>query len=351
MRHRYTAAAVVVLVVLAVSFALIPPAGATTPASAAKNPDSIGIRLVDVPVKAVDDPRARVYIVDHLKPGTTIQRRVEVSNTSRAQLSLYAAAASIDNGAFTGAAAHTANDLTSWTTVTPGKPEIPANGKLTATVTIAVPKDAAPGEQYGVVWAESRSAPPPGGGVTHVSRVGIRLYISVGPGGPPAANFAIDSLTAKRSADGLPVVVAAVHNTGGRALDMNGTLNLGAGPGGLSAGPFPATLGVSLGIGDTEPVTIVLDRQLPAGPWHATITLHSGLVDRTAKAVLTFPDKGAAKAVPTTTSRPVPWYLIGAGLLVVLLALFALMLSKRRRRHVPPEETPSPRHRQTAGAR
>ena len=172
---------------------------------------------------------------------------------------------------------------------------------MTATVTITVPRDAAPGEQYGVVWAEARSAPIAGGGVTQVSRVGIRLYLSVGPGGPPAADFTIDSLTAKRSPDGRPTVLASVHNTGGRALDMNGTLRLSAGPGGLSAGPFPATLGTTLAIGDTEPVTIALDKRLPAGPWDARITLRSGLLERSARATITFPDTGASPPVNTTS--------------------------------------------------
>ena len=99
-----------------------------------------------------------------------------------------------------------------------------------------------------------------------VSRVGIRLYLSVGPGGSPAADFTIDSLTAVRSPDGQPMVLATVHNTGGRALDMSGTLELSDGPGGLSAGPFPATLGTTLGIGDTEPVTIALDEADPHRP-------------------------------------------------------------------------------------
>lgn len=61
-------------------------------------------------------------------------------------------------------------------------------------------------------------------------RVGIRLYVLVGAGNPPAADFAVESLTAARSADGLPVVRAAVRNTGGRALDLSGTLRLVAGP-------------------------------------------------------------------------------------------------------------------------
>ena len=52
-------------------------------------------------------------------------------------------------------------------------------------MTIAVPRDAAPGERYGVVWAEVRAAAPAAGGITQVSRVGIRIYLSVGPGGRP----------------------------------------------------------------------------------------------------------------------------------------------------------------------
>ena len=59
---------------------------------------TLGIRLVDVPVSSAGDPRARLYIVDHLSPGTVIKRRIEVSNTTRTPLSvaLYSAAASID---------------------------------------------------------------------------------------------------------------------------------------------------------------------------------------------------------------------------------------------------------------
>jgi hypothetical protein len=325
-------AALAVLGAVALAAALIPPAGAATTA-AAGDPGSIGIRLVDAPVTAGTDPRARVYVVDHLKPGTTIKRRIEVSNTTHStiNLALYAAAATISKGSFLGSATHTPNDLTTWTTVTPRNPAVPAGGRVTALVTIAVPKDAAPGEQYGVVWAEARSPSKAGGGVTQVSRVGIRLYVDIGPGGAPAANFTIDSLTAARSPDGRPLVVASVHNTGGRALDMNGTLKLAAGPGGLSAGPFPATLGVTLGIGDTEPVTITLDKALPAGPWDATIALHSGLLDRTATATLTFPANGAAAAVPIRAGRPSWPYLPGVALLALLLAFAAVILARRRR--------------------
>ena len=138
-----------------------------------------------------------------------------MANTTPSDLavSLYAAGATIESGSFIGDAGHTANDLSSWTTVTPATPQIRAGGTATATVTIAVPTDATAGEQYAIVWAEVRSAGA--GGVTEVNRVGIRIYLSVGSGAAPAASFTIDSLTAGRSPQGNPVVIAAVHNTGG----------------------------------------------------------------------------------------------------------------------------------------
>ena len=295
-RRRIVRSTLAVLTGLA--FSVAAPANAGTATETGSVPvGSIGIRLVDSPVSAGRDPRARIYIVDHLAPGTVIRRRIEVSNTttSTAHVVVYAAAATIVKGSFLGSAGRTPNDLSTWTSIAPRSVDLAADAKKIATVSIEVPHDAAPGEQYGAVWAEVRSAPAAGGGVTEVSRVGIRLYLSVGPGGPPAANFTIDSLTAKRTPDGRPTVVATVHNSGGRALDMNGTLQLLDGPGGLSAGPFPARLGTTLAIGDTEDVTIILDKQVPAGPWDARVLLKSGLLERSAHATITFPDATAAQ--------------------------------------------------------
>jgi len=331
-----------VLGALASIAVLVAPASTSTAAPQGAAGGSIGVRLVDVPAAARDDPRAQLYIVDHLAPGTVIHRRIEVLNTTAttAHVLLYPAAAAIANGSFLGAAGHTPNDLSTWTSVQPDAPDVPAGGTVTATVTIAVPHDAAPGEQYGAVWAEVGSAPA-GGGVAEVNRVGIRLYLSVGPGGPPAANFTIDSLTAERSPDGRPTVVATVHNTGGRALDMSGTLRLLAGPGGLSAGPFPANLGVTLAIGDTEPVTIALDKRLPAGPWDAQITMRSGLVERSARATTTFPDTGASAPVKTTSiraaggSRLLPILAVLAALLIIGLLLMMFLVTRGRRHDTP----------------
>jgi hypothetical protein len=293
---------------------------------------SIGLRLVDVPSAEQANPRASIYIVDHLAPGTTIRRRIEVSNTtaSTAHVVLYAAAATIAAGSFLGAEGHTPDELSTWTSISPAAPDVPSGGRTMADVTIRVPNNASPGERYAVVWAEVRSAPPGEGEVVQVNRVGIRLYLSVGPGGAPAADFAIESLTAMRGPDGAPMVVATVHNTGGRALDMSGTLRLVSGPGGLSAGPFPATLGVTLAIGDTEPVTIALDPRLPAGPWDARIVLHSGLLVRSARATITFPVAGVGPAVSTASTRP--WWLYLAIVVVILMVLGILIFAFKRRR-------------------
>ena len=330
---------------------LAAPANATAPtltaSATAGAPGGIGLRLLDAPVAARNDPRALLYIVDRVAPGAVIHRRVEVTNTtaSRAHVLLYAAAASVAHGAFLGADGHTVNDLSSWTTVQPGSVTVPADGQATAMVSLTVPRNASPGERYGAVWAQVTSAARPGGGVVQVSRVGIRMYVSVGPGGAPAADFTIASLTAERTADGRPMVVAAVRNTGGRALDMNGSLQLSGGPGDLSAGPFPATVGTTLAIGDTEPVTIALDRQLPAGPWNAVITLRSALVEHQAHATLTFPAVGAAGAVTATPihKRSLAPVLIGlAGF--CLLALFLVGVSRRHRLQRRQKPWQGPKH-------
>lgn len=304
-------------------------------AAAAKPAGSLGIRLIQEPGSAGKDSRALLYITDHVAPGATIDRRVEVSNStdSTARVTMYSSAATIADGQFIGSEGRTANDLSTWTKVTPETLEVPANGKKLADVSIKVPLDAAPGEQYGVIWAEVSSAGAPGAGsVTQVSRVGVRLYLSVGPGGAPAADFTIDSLTADRSPKGFPVVRARVTNTGGRALDMNGTLNLTAGPSGLNAGPFPAQLGNTLAPGDKRDVTIELGKDLPAGPWEAEVTMRSGLIDRTATATLTFPGEGAP--LPDSSSG-IPAWLLAAGAVLLLLICSLLLVFRRRTARKP----------------
>jgi hypothetical protein len=297
---------------------------------------SIGVRLLDVAADLADDPRSRQYVTDDLKPGSVIHRRIQVANKSSSPVSVlvYADAASIANGSFVGARDATANDLTTWTTLDHSALDIPAGATADDTVTIAVPADAAPGERYGVVWAQIGGTQG-SGGVALINRTGIRLYVSVSGDNPPAAAFTIDALTAERDPDDRPVLLAQVHNTGGRAVDLSGTLNLSEVSGNINAGPYLVRLGTSLAPGQSEPVTIPVTDQLTDGPWNAVIHLKSGLLEESAQARITFPDTpGIAPAASATpvAGRPHP-ILIGTLIGVPLLlagSLVAFVIRRRR---------------------
>ncbi|MBK5306409.1 MAG: peptidase [Frankiaceae bacterium] len=326
------------------ALALLLVAGALAPATvafAADGPGGVSISLAEAPTSRRADPRASIYIIDHVKPGTTITRKLLVTDKSTGPLNvaLYSSAASIRDGEFFPAAGHEPNELSTWTTVSTPTISLQAGASQPITTTIAVPAKASAGERYGVVWAEIASSATTG--VKQVNRVGIRIYLSVGPGGEPPSDFTVDTLQANRLPDGTPVVYALVHNTGGRALDMSGSMRLTNGPGGLSAGPFTAKLGTTLGIKDTEPVTVLLDKALPAGPWLARIDLQSGLTKRAATATLTFPDAGAAPAVtaaPVTLTQSaskngLPLLpILGTAGGIGLVGLLALVVFKRPRR-------------------
>ena len=176
-------------------------AGIVFPAGALAG-GSIGIRLVDGPPDSGGNPLARVYVVDRVAPGSSISRRVEISNStsSTATVMVYAAAASLRRGKFAFAPGHTRNELSTWTSVSRRQLRVPADGKAFETVTIKVPKDASAGERYAVIWAEVSTPSPVAGGVRLVNRVGVRMYLSIGPGGSARSNFTIRSLSAERSA-------------------------------------------------------------------------------------------------------------------------------------------------------
>lgn len=297
------------------------------------------IQLLDGPASLEKDPRAHAYVIDHVVPGATFVRHVAVYNdTGAAQhILIYPDAAAIDRGSFIPAPGHSSSELTDWITVTPSSVDLQQGQRVTASVAFNVPKDASRGERYGVVFAELPAKPTEG--VSLASRVGVRVYLDVGSGGAPPSDFAITTLTGARDPDGFPLVTASVKNTGGRALDMSGQLWLKNGPGGLSAGPFPAQLGTTLGIGQEEPVTVKLDKRLPAGPWLAHLELQSDLIKHAAEATITFPTQAGtvgktvkAKAVPLTKNKQVLGIVAGSiiGLVLVGILIFLFLLWKRR---------------------
>ena len=317
-----------ILLALALMAGVVAPAISPSSAYADTPTTGLGIRLVDAPVATGDDPRARVYIIDHLKSGQVINRRVEIANNTNdtLQTAVYPAAATLAKGSFVGAAGRGANDLSRWTSATPGTLPLRAHEKAFVMVTIQVPSRTEPGERYGVVWAQTTSKPGKGG-ITQTSRVGIRVYLSVGTGEAPKSDFTIVSMAPGRNPDRVPTVTALVRNTGRRALDLSGSLSLSDGPAGLSGGPFPAKLGTTLAIGDTEPVLIILDDRLPAGPWTAKLTLRSGVTSRTAQAILTFPPTvGQSPAVPVDHFTVTWWMIVLAVAGVLLLTLLILIM-------------------------
>jgi hypothetical protein len=330
--RRFLGAFMLAAAVLTVAAAALTPALAGSAQAVSKPPSAVfGIRLADMPLDEADNPRAYRYIIDHLNPGTTIHRRVQVANLTplAARITLYPDAAIIRDGSFIGDVGQTRSYLTTWITMSRHSVSLAPHARAMVTVTIQVPRTASPGNLYGVIWAQETGLGKTSTGVNviEVNRVGIRIYLSIGPGGPPPVNFDITSIRGTRSAHGQFLVVAQVHNTGGQAIDTVGTLKLTDGPGGLSAGPYKEQA-VTLAPGQSQPITVVMPKEMPKGSWLATIDETSGITQRSAQATINF--------YPAPPNRRL--YLILAVVLIVLLLLaagLAVWLIRRNRPSAP----------------
>ncbi|TFD83511.1 hypothetical protein E3T61_20955 [Cryobacterium lactosi] len=308
--------------------------GFTTQERTATADEGIGIRLLDVPKAAQNDPRARSYIVDNLPPGTTIDRRAQLANHSASPLSVtvYAGSARIESGSFIGDEGDTVNELTTWTTLSESQLTLQARATADVTITVAVPGDASSGERYAAVWAEVRAPSDEDTTIINASRVGIRMYVSVGAGNGEATDFSIGTVEASRTPEGLPQVTATLTNTGGRALDVVGSLTLTEGPSGLSAGPFPTENATTLAPGDQGQVVVTLEEGFPAGPWQAVLTLQSGLIEHEATAEITFPRAGQTVTLATGNGLNMwPVVVVSLGILV-FLTFVTMMWARRQRR-------------------
>lgn len=156
---------------------LAPPASVS-----AQEGGSLGIAVVDQPLTA--DPRSERYIVGTVEPGQTLRRTVEVANSTAAStgVDLYPGAAEQDGEQFVYAQARGTNELTAWTRVAPQELVLQPGQARTAVVEVAVPATAPAGERSAVLWAEVTTSPGPAG-VQLVSRVGVRMHITVRNGG------------------------------------------------------------------------------------------------------------------------------------------------------------------------
>lgn len=190
-------------------------------AQAAPPTGSVGIRLVDVPADAADEPAAQAYIVDDVAPGDTITRRVEVSNGTATELPIevYAGAARMDGNQFVTLEQGERNALVGWTTVAPDNVAVAPGAAERARVTITVPEGTASGEHYGVVWAQPPASDA--GGVTTVNRVGVRVYLSVESDGEGIASGAFPWLVIGIPA--LAILVGAAVTRSSRARRRHAT--------------------------------------------------------------------------------------------------------------------------------
>jgi hypothetical protein len=300
-------------------------------------PGSFGVRLVDVPVSEAGNPRALRYIIDYLPTGTVIHRRILVVNDEArtARFTVYPDAAFITGGQFVGYSGATRNELTNWVSVQHPTVTLAAGASVMDMITIRVPPGATRGEHYGVIWVQQTAkarARGPESGVTEVSRVGVRLYMAVGRGGAPPTKFDITSITGHLTDAGRPVIVAHVNNTGGRAIDLNGSARLTDGPGGTSSGPFPAQRIVTLAPGQSWNMTFPVPKSLPDGSWRVTVTLASGLTKATATAAIQLTANVAAQAAMSATSWI--WLALG-GLIVALVVAMGWYARQHRRRQAP----------------
>jgi hypothetical protein len=248
----------------------------------------ISVRLVESPAASLTNPLARTYITGTLAAGQSMRSKVEVSNTTaRPQsVSIYAAAASMRDGAFAFADGSTKNELAHWTRLSHNALRLAPGQAEVVTVDVTVPPQASSGERYSVVWA-AVNALSTTASVRLVNRVGVRMYLRVG--GPVVrARYAISRPKGGRSHSGAPVVTATVRNNGAGTLAISGSLTLSHGPGGLRAGPFRFVLARPLAPGTSRQVRVQLTKQLPPGPWHVRLQLRSGTTQRGSTATIAF---------------------------------------------------------------
>ena len=264
-------------------------------------------------------------------PGSRVTRQIEISNATdaTADVTVFPAAASIVEDKFSFAPGSTGDPLSSWTTVAHSVLHLAPGATVLDAVTIKLPKRASSGERYAVVWAEVSAPSPTQGGVRLVNRVGVRMYVSIGKGGSPAAEFTVGVLVASRSANGNPLVAAKVHNVGQAALDITGELTLSHGPGGLSAGPFPFTLGTLLAPSHSTIAPVELGGQIPRGPWRADLTVSSGGTQRSSVTTITFPTKALSIGQRWFFA---PLMVVALIVLMLLLATVSSVLFSRRHR-------------------
>lgn len=86
-------------------------------------------------------------------------------------------------------------------------------------------------------------------------------------------------------------------------------------------------------------MTVVLNPQIPNGPWQAKITVTSGLNEHSAEATLTFPtEAGLGRSAPAQTNSGIPWWAIAVAILVLSLLLGLFLIRRSRDKDKDPAD-------------
>ncbi|MEA3055104.1 MAG: hypothetical protein QOD30_536, partial [Actinomycetota bacterium] len=109
--------------------ALVAPASRVSAQTPQPHKDTgLGIQLLEAPVSEKDDPRARVYVIDHVRAGASFTRRLGIVNDTPNPMhtELYVAPAAIDGGSFVVGARTDTGELATWGTMTPPSADLKA---------------------------------------------------------------------------------------------------------------------------------------------------------------------------------------------------------------------------------
>lgn len=271
-----------------------------------------------------------------IRPGDSIEDALVVSNHSARPITLdvYAADGFTTASGQLDVAKRDAEPTAvgAWTAVRDGTVTIEPAASVEVPFTLAVPRDATPGDYAGGILTSLPSAAQEGG-VSVDRRLGIRIHVRVDGTLTPAV--AVEQLRVEYTGTfdpfgaGAATVSYTVHNTGNVRLSAGQTVVV-SGPLGLfavDAGPIAAV--PELLPGESWTVSVPVRGVVPAFWLTATATLAPKLP---AVAGATPGVQGAAVTAGTWAA---PWALLVLLLLVAGAVAAALAVGRRRRRGAP----------------
>ncbi|MEH0970756.1 DUF916 domain-containing protein [Micromonospora sp. CPCC 205546] len=315
------------LAAIATGIALL---GAAPPASAPPAPSAV---TWGVAPSSANGPNGRPAFTYKLDPGATLTDHVAVTNHSPRPLtlSLYASDAftTAQGGFDLLAGARQPTDVGSWVRLTRRTLTIPATSRLDVPFTLAVPRDATPGDHAGGIVASLAATTPDAQGnqVAVDHRVGARIHLRVTGELRPA--LTVEDLRVRHTgsphpfAGGTLTVTLTVRNTGNVRLVGRPTLR--------ATGPF--------GLGRRSVDAAALPEILPGGELTTTVRMTgvAPLFRLTATAAVTpaavgdqVLDPPPAVDAARASVWAVPWSQSALAALLVL-AGWALVATRRRR--------------------